>query len=224
MGILLLPRSELRAIKRAVRGVTENDVASAVIAGGLRKYLHTTNQLPSLSLVAGMPINLRNSSDQGTGSNQIATMAVGLATDIEDPVERVRMIHRFAVAGKREIKALGTGTVMDISDSVPPTILAEGIRTLAWASQLAPVPVPFPTMISNVPGPDGEPTLETLPLLACAGLGPVRDNMGLFHIISSTDRMVSLSFNACGRLLPDGQSYRDCLQAAYEELASALGL
>lgn len=224
VGILLLPRSELRAIKRAVRGVTENDVASAVIAGGLRKYLHTTNQLPSLSLVAGMPINLRNSSDQGTGSNQIATMAVGLATDIEDPVERVRMIHRFAVAGKREIKALGTGTVMDISDSVPPTILAEGIRTLAWASQLAPVPVPFHTMISNVPGPDGEPTLETLPLLACAGLGPVRDNMGLFHIISSTDRMVSLSFNACGRLLPDGQSYRDCLQAAYEELASALGL
>ena len=223
VGMVLIPRREMLAIKRAVRGVTHNDIASSIIAGGLRHYLQGSGELPDDSLVAGMPINLRNTGDDKTGSNQIATMTVGLATSVEDPVERAKMIHRFAVAGKRAIKALGTGTIMDISDSVPPTILAEGIRTLALASRLAPVPVPFHTMVSNVPGPVGEQTTNGLPLIACTGLGPVRDNMGLFHIISTTDQMVSLSFNACARLLPDGESYRDCLHAAYTELLSALG-
>lgn len=218
VGVLLFPRQDLLAIKRAVRGVTENDVASAIIAGGLRKYLKGTKQLPDLSLVAGMPISLRNAGEAAAGSNQIATMAVGLATNIDDPIERVIMIHRFAVAGKREIKALGTGTVMDISDSLPPTVLAEGIRTLAWASQLAPVPVPFHTMISNVPGPGGEQFLEGLPLFACAGLGPVRDNMGLFHIISTTRQTVSLSFSACSGLLRDSKAYRGCIEASFGEL------
>jgi diacylglycerol O-acyltransferase / wax synthase len=219
-GILLLPRQKMLAIKRAVRGVTHNDIAASIIAGGLRQYLADNGDLPRESLVAGMPINLRNADGAKSGSNQIATMAVGLATSIEDPVERVKMIHSFALAGKRQIKALGTGTIMDISDSVSPSVLAEGIRTLALASRLAPVPVPFHTMVSNVPGPGGEQAINGLPLVACAGLGPVRDNMGLFHIISSSDQKVSLSFNACSRLLPDGEAYRNAIENSFHELYS----
>ncbi len=221
VGVVLFPAERMLAIKRAVRGVTHNDVAAAVIAGGLRHYLTRQGALPQQSLVAGMPINLRNSGGDASGSNQIATMAVGLATSIADPIERVKTIHRYALAGKREIKALGTGTIMDISDSVPPSILAEGIRTLALASRLAPVPVPFHTMVSNVPGPAGRQSLFTLPLVSCSGLGPVRDNMGLFHIISGTLHKVSLSFSACSRLMPDAAFYRQCIEDSFVELFSA---
>ena len=42
---------------------------------------------------------------------------------------------------------------MDISDSLPPRMLVEGIRTMALASRFGEMPVPFHTMISNVPGP-----------------------------------------------------------------------
>jgi diacylglycerol O-acyltransferase / wax synthase len=220
VGMVLIPRQQMLEIKRAVRGVTHNDIAASIIAGGLRNYLQDSNELPGESLVAGMPINLRNSDGDKSGSNQIATMSVGLATSIEDPIERVKMIHQFAVAGKRTIKALGTGTIMDISDSVPPSVLAEGIRTLALASRLGPVPVPFHTMVSNVPGPAGDQAINGLPLVACTGLGPVRDNMGLFHIISTTDQMVSLSFNACARLLPDADAYRDHIEDSFQELYS----
>jgi WS/DGAT/MGAT family acyltransferase len=218
VGMVLLPSRDMLEIKRAVRGVTHNDVAAAVIAGGLRQYLKACAELPDRSLVAGMPINLRNAGDEASGSNHIATMSVGLATTVEDPVERVKVIHSYALAGKRAIKALGTGTIMDISDSVAPSVLAEGIRTLALASRLAPVPVPFHTMVSNVPGPAGEQFLRGLPLVSCSGMGPVRDNMGLFHIISATGQKVSLSFNACSRLLPDGKDYRDSIEAAFNEL------
>jgi WS/DGAT/MGAT family acyltransferase len=221
VGLVLLEASALTGIRRAVRGVTANDVASCIIAGGLREYLHRTRQLPNASLVAGMPINLRQGKAVRRGSNQIATMAVGLATQVADPVERLRAIHRCALAGKRRIKALGTGTIMDISDSVPPSVLAGGLRSLAWASSLAPLPVPFHTMISNVPGPQGDAQLGGLPLVASAGLGPVRDNMGLFHVISASAETVSLSFNACGRLLPDADMYARCILDSFRALHAA---
>jgi WS/DGAT/MGAT family acyltransferase len=217
-GTLLLQRSDLLAIRRAVRHVTFNDMAMACVAGALREYLQFHGELPADSLVSGTPINLRDAADDQPGGNKIATMMVGLATHIADPVERLRMVHRYAVAGKKQINALGTGTVMDISDSVAPGILAEGIRTLAWASRMADVPIPFHTMISNVPGPHYRVTLGEAELAACLGLGPVRDNMGLFHIVSNSEKTFSLSFSACSKLLPDPGFYQACLRKSFIEL------
>jgi hypothetical protein len=77
-------------------------------------------------------------------------------------------------------------------------------------------------MISNVPGPDGDQQLAGAPLLACLGLGPVRDNMGLFHIVSSTSSRFSIAFNACGKLLPDANDYLSCLEAALDDLRQAV--
>lgn len=221
VGVVLIPREELLQIKRALRRVTYNDIAASIIAGALRAYLAERGELPDRSLVAGMPINLRARDVSRPGSNQIATMAVGLGTQVADPVERTRLLHRYAVSAKRNIDALGTGTIMDISDSLAPAVLAGGLRTMAMAGSLGSLPVPFHTMISNVPGPPGLATLDGMPLLACAGLGPVRDNMGLFHIVSSCEHCFSLSFNACGRLLPDGENYRRLLLRAHRELLQA---
>ena len=218
-GAVLMPRSEILAIKRAVRRVTLNDIAMACVAGGLREYLILHKKLPTKSLAAGVPINLRGPADDQSGGNKIATMAVGLATHVADPVERLRLVHRYAVAGKKQIDALGSGTVMDISDSLTPAILAEGIRTMAWASQLAEIPVPFHTMISNVPGPQEVMQLGDAELLVPLGLGPVRDNMGLFHIVSSAAQRMSLSFSACATLLPDAALYEECLARSFAELA-----
>jgi WS/DGAT/MGAT family acyltransferase len=217
-GSVLMPMPEVLAIKRAVRRVTLNDIAMACVAGALREYLVFHRQLPAKSLAGGIPINLRGPADDNAGGNKIATMAVGLATHMSDPVERLRTIHRYAVAGKKQIDALGSGTVMDISDSLTPGVLAEGIRTMAWASRLAEMPVPFHTMISNVPGPPTALYLGQANLVVPIGLGPIRDNMGLFHIVSGSDTMMSLSFSACKKLLPDADFYQQCLQNSFAAL------
>lgn len=221
VGLLLIPEQDFRQIKRKVRRVTFNDIASSIIAGALRQYLERRGELPARSLMAGMPIDLRARTGAVAGSNQIATMSVGLRTDVADPVARLRALHASVVAGKRNISALGTGTIMDISDSLPPTVMAEGLRTLALASRVARVPVPFHTMISNVPGPDGEQSLDGARLIACAGLGPVRDNMGLFHIVSSTTTHFSIAFNACRKLLPDADQYLTDLELNFRDLLTA---
>ena len=110
---------------------------------------------------------------------------------------------------------------MSVSDSFAPAVLAGGLKTMARAGSLGSIPVPFHTMISNVPGPEGNCTLQGSHLLACAGLGPVRDNMGLFHIISSSDDFFTLSFNACGKLLPDADAYQQHLVRSHQALLRA---
>lgn len=218
-GAALMPMPEVTAIKRAVRRVTFNDIAVACVSGALREYLLYHQQLPRHSLAAGVPISLRGPANDSAGANRIATMIVGLATHVADPVERLRLIHRYAVAGKRQIDALGSGTVMDISDSLPPGVLAEGIRSMAWARRLVEIPVPFHTMVSNVPGPNTALHLGAAKLVVPLGLGPVRDNMGLFHIVSNSDSMLSVSFSACSKLLPDGEFYQQCLRNAFAALS-----
>jgi diacylglycerol O-acyltransferase len=222
-GAALLDVASVISIKRAVRRVTVNDIALATVAGGLRRYLLAHNKLPRKSLASGVPINLRAPGEQQASGNRIATMIVGLATHVEDPVKRLRLIHRYAVAGKKQITALGTGTVMDISNSIAPGLLAEGIRTMAWASRMADAPVPFHTMVSNVPGPDQPLYLGKARLAVPMGLGPIRDNMGLFHIVSNSDTMMSLSFSACRRMLPDPEFYEACLEESFNDLAAAAG-
>ena len=220
-GAVLLPMEDVRAVKRAVRRVTLNDIAMACVAGALREYLSYHRRLPKKSLASGVPINLRGPADAAVGGNKIATMIVGLATDVSDPVERLRRIHRYAVAGKKHLNALGTGTIMDISDSLAPAVLAEGIRAIARASLISEMPVPFHTMISNVPGPPCCLRLGEARLVVPMGYGPIRDNMGLFHIVSSSETMLSLSFCACDKLMPDGAYYQQCLQNAFAALLNA---
>lgn len=218
VGAIIWPREAFMAIKRAVRHVTLNDIALSIVGGAIRQYLRQKRQLPASSAVAGVPISLRGGGGKGPGSNQIATMMVGLATGVADPVERLRLVHRYAVAGKKHIDALGTGTVMDISDSLSPNVLSSSLKVIASASSMVDVPVPFHTMVSNVPGPARPMRLGEAELVVPLGFGPVRDNMGLFHIVSSGDSRISLSFSACDRLLPDGGVYQQCLEQAFTAL------
>ena len=222
-GAILLPMADVIAVKRAVGRVTLNDIAIACVAGALREYLLFHRKLPGRSLAAGIPINLRAPDDERAGGNKIATMVVGLATHVANPVERLRLVHRYAVAGKKQINALGSGTVMDISDSLTPGVLAEGMKTIARARRVVAMPVPFHTMISNVPGPQTTLFLGDARLVVPIGLGPVRDNMGLFHIVSTSESMMSLSFSACTRLLPDGGFYQQCLHNAFTALLAEAG-
>jgi diacylglycerol O-acyltransferase / wax synthase len=218
VGAIIWPREAFVAIRRAVRHVTLNDIALSIVGGALRQYLRQKRQLPVDSVVAGVPISLRGGGGEGPGSNQIATMMVGLATGVADPVERLRLVHRYAVAGKKHIDALGTGTVMDISDSLSPNILSRGIKVMASASSVVDVPVPFHTMVSNVPGPPRPMRLGEAELVVPLGFGPVRDNMGLFHIVSSGHSRISLAFSACDKLLPDEDFYQQCLGQAFTAL------
>ena len=65
-----VPLEDLKAIRRAVRGSTINDVVLSICGGALRRYLQHHRELPEESLVAWVPINARNSpEDTGDSSD-----------------------------------------------------------------------------------------------------------------------------------------------------------
>lgn len=221
IGSLEIPTQDLKAIKRSVRRVTLNDIAVSIVGGALRGYLKFHDELPRDSLVCGAPVNLRSKGEHTVG-NKIATMQIGLATDIADPVERVRAVHQYALIGKAKINSLGTGTVMDISDSVTPGLLAEGMRALSFAStRVTEMPVPFHVMVSNVPGPVEPISLCGAPLHSLIGLGPIRHSMGLFHVVSNSAGFYTISFTSCRSIMPDAAFYEQCLRESFRDLLDA---
>ena len=131
-------------------------------------------------------------------------------------------MHQYALLGKARINTLGTGTVMDISDSVAPGVLAEGLRALSFAStRVSEMPVPFHVMISNVPGPAKPISLGGAPLYSLIGLGPIRHSMGLFHVVSNSAEIYTISFTSCPAIMPDAEFYERCLRESFEELLAA---
>ena len=112
---------DIKAIKNAF-GTTVNDVVLSVMGGGLRRYLQRTGQLPDKSLIATVPISVRppEGEDAGVGANKVSAMFTSLATDIDDPVERLYKIHEVTKGAKEEHKAIGADMLQSLAEFAAP--------------------------------------------------------------------------------------------------------
>ena len=81
----------IKKVKSAA-GVTVNDVVLAMCAGALRAYLIEQSKLPSTPLIAMVPVNLRTEKDADGGGNMVGTILCNLATNIDDPAQRLEVI------------------------------------------------------------------------------------------------------------------------------------
>ena len=79
---------DIKAIKTA-SGTTVNDVVLAVSGGALRSYLEARGELPSSSLLATVPVSVRDGVEASEGANKVSALFAKLGTDIEDPLERL---------------------------------------------------------------------------------------------------------------------------------------
>jgi diacylglycerol O-acyltransferase len=140
------PIKRFIAIKEAA-GVTLNDVVLAMCAGALRTYLIEHSALPDRPLIAMVPVNLRAANDLSTGGNQVGTILCSLATDVDDPAERLEVIHASMQGNKRVFQQLPKLQQLALSAfNVAPLTLGL-VPVLGGAT--AP---PFNVVISNVPG------------------------------------------------------------------------
>jgi diacylglycerol O-acyltransferase / wax synthase len=214
------PLTAIKSIKDHVPGVTVNDVVVTIVAGALRQYLLAKGELPAVSLIAGAPINVRDSDDHSSG-NLISVMTLSIYTDIADPLERLHRVHAECVASREYSNAVGARTLSDLTQMIPPRIAALGFRAASEAMLLTGARSPINTIISNVPGPQVPLYLCGARLVCSAGCGPLIDHMGLFHAILSYEGGLSLTVTACREMLPDPAFYADCIQSSFEELQAA---
>src|SRR6202043_3388752 len=107
------PLERLKAIGTKY-GATVNDVALAIIGGGLRAFLEELGELPDRPLVAFLPVNVRPKGDTG-GGNSVGAMLVAMGTDTADPVERLQTITASTQASKAQFRTLSPNGVIAYS-------------------------------------------------------------------------------------------------------------
>tara|TARA_R100000005_G_scaffold90365_1_gene61611 strand:+ start:6680 stop:8263 length:1584 start_codon:yes stop_codon:yes gene_type:complete len=211
----------VRSIRQLCPGSTINDVMLAVVSGGLRRYLQARDELPTNGMVAGCPIDVRTPEEQMAGGNMVGFMGVGLCSDVEDPVQRLRAINQESRQAKAYAAAVGPKLALELTDLVPGNLLAMALR-LASATGLTESSVMFNTVVTNVPGPPFQQYFCGARLVDALSLGPLLPSIGLFHVVYSAVQnrqgTITLSFTACREMLPDPAAYVACLEASFQEL------
>ncbi len=209
---------DFKKIRRAVDGVTINDIVLAICAGGLRSYLQHHDELPDTPLVSAVPINTRTEADKDVTGNVVSMMLIKLQTQIEDPLERLQSISDITRREKTMEKAVSARQMTDINLHLPAATLAMAGR-LITATGLAYRTKPvLNVVITNVPGPQIPLYLCGAELLQTWGCGPVMDGMGLIVSAHSYNGKLFLCAGACREIMPDPARFSDCLQASFAAL------
>jgi diacylglycerol O-acyltransferase / wax synthase len=213
--------AEVRAVKEAVRGATVNDVILAVVGGALRDYLLSKDELPRDTLTAMAPISVRGEGEKGALGNLVSAMVVGLGTQIEEPLERLRFVHGEAENSKAMVNAVGARTLADYSQLIPSGLagLAARLYTRAGAAN-AHAPA-YNCVVTNVPG-------SRVPLYFCGarmvgmyGTAPLFDGMGLINPVYSYGDTIAVSFTCDRDAMPDPDNYADALRRSFQSLKDA---
>jgi len=218
-----VPLEQVKRVKRAFGG-TVNDVVVAICGGALRAHLESRNELPEASLVAAIPVSARSEDQTASFGNVVSGMFATLATNLKDPVERLRAVHR----GTRNAKAVYSAGIEDAVmkwAGVPrPVGFSILVRLSSWLDLSRRLPPVFNLLISNVPGPPVPLYAAGAQLLACYPMGPLIDRIALNLTVLSCGGEVGFGFLACPDVVEDPWAISDRIPEALEELVLAAQL
>ncbi len=215
--------AEARAVKDAF-GVTVNDVVLALCAGALRRYLVDRDALPEQSLVAMVPISVRQESQPGEFTNRVTGTIVPIHTDVEDAAERLQAVHASMAAMKELQQAIPATMLTDVTAFVPPALAAQASRLstrIRMADRLRP---PFNLTISNVPGPRVPLYLGGAAMEHFYPVSVVAEGQGLNMTVQSYLDALDFGLVADRDLVPDLWDLCDGLELAMKDLADAAGV
>ncbi|GIH94809.1 wax ester/triacylglycerol synthase family O-acyltransferase [Planobispora siamensis] len=210
-----LPLADVKRVKNAF-GVTVNDVVMTLCAGALRQWLLKHDALPDRPLIAGVPFSLRAPGDQ-SGGNQVTIMITTLATQIADPVERLRAVQEAMKKIKDRSALAPASWLQQVSDMMPAALT--GLAARAAFNLFAGTAGPINVVISNVPGPQ-------IPLYVCGArltayhpVSVVTDASGGLNItVFSYDGSLDVGVIACRDMVPDVWTITDYLKQELSEL------
>jgi diacylglycerol O-acyltransferase len=211
---------EVKQIKNAF-GVTVNDVILTICGAALRHYLDGSEQEVDRALVAMVPVSVRTEDRKGTMGNEVSATLTTLATDIDDPTERLLAVAAGMRRSKEQFNAIGADTLQNWTEFAAPALLGRAAR-LYSRMRIADVHrPPFNLTISNVPGPP-------FPLYVAGGLvkavypiGPIYPGVGLNITVMSYLDSLDFGINTCPELLPESWRLTDGLHRAVDELRKA---
>jgi diacylglycerol O-acyltransferase len=122
-----LPLADILAVKKHFE-VSVNDVVLALAGGALRRYLLVNDTLPARALRCTIPVSLRSAKDDDF-SNKVTNISVTLATEMDDPVQRLRAINAETSKAKGSARS-GGKSVIDVLQIMPPLLVGALARNV----------------------------------------------------------------------------------------------
>jgi len=145
-----LPLAEMKELGR-VHDATINDMVLMVCSSALRRYYAKRRTLPRKSLIAAVPVSLRETGDTAS-DNQASMSLVSLGTNIADTRQRLAHIRAASAAMKSTMGSLKSILPTDYPSLGVPWLL-EAVTALYGKARVADrIPQLANVVISNVPG------------------------------------------------------------------------
>ena len=197
-----VPLDETKAIKEAL-GVKVNDIVLELCADTLRRYLDLHDALPDEPLLAVCPVSVRVEDEQGAGGNKVSAMFASLATDVEDPADRLHAISESTEGAKEDHNAIGARTLTDWAEWAAPRTF--GLASRLYSSMnLANSHRPIHNLvISNVPGPPFPLYVGGARLRAVYPFGPLVEGSALNITVLSNMGNMDIGVIGCPDVAPD---------------------
>lgn len=219
-GAQSLPLAEVIAVAKK-SGATLNDVVLTICGGALRRYLEDHGELPKQSLVAAVPVSLREVGDT-SNTNQVSGVACEIATDVSDPLERLKAVNESATRAKKQLGAVRDVIPTDFSFFGAP-ILMTAMAQMASNTDIANyMPSPINVTISNVPGPRRPMYFAGSKVLTYFPVSIPTHGCALNITLQSYVDRIDFGLVACKKAVPDVQNIADYIVDEFRQLESAV--
>ncbi len=211
--VVELPLADFRKVRKVVPKATVNDQFLCIVGGALHAYLSSRNELPDSSMIAMVPMTLRGAEKGADVGNQVGFTVMPVHSEIEDPLERLRMICDAAQTAKRVTDAVGKEIARDLLETLP-SIVADPLLRNVQVPRIG-------LIVSNVRGPDVPLYLAGAQLVNYLPISIALDGMGLNVTAFSYAGTMRLCAISCREMLPDPAFFAECLQSAFDRLQEA---
>ena len=214
-----VPLPDVKEVKQAF-GVTVNDVVLAVCAGALRRYLAGRGRLPDKALLAAIPASVRTEDERGVMGSRVSAMFATLATQLDDPVDRLFAARDVMSGAKLVHEDIGGNTLHEWAETAAPVLFSRGMRLYERLLEGRHRPI-INLIVSNVPGPTFPLYCAGARLLSLFPLGPLLAGTGLNITVLSYLDSVGFGLIGCREIVPDIDAIAAAVPDALAELLKA---
>jgi WS/DGAT/MGAT family acyltransferase len=211
-----VPLAELRAIARA-QDATLNDMVLMLCSTALRRYFAHHKALPRKSLIAAVPVSLREAGDT-TPDNQATITPVSLGTQIADPAKRLHHIKQATAAMKAAMGSVKSVLPTDFPSVGVPWLMETATRLYGRARVADRIPQLANVAISNVPGPQVPLYLAGARMLTNYPASVIVHGIALNITVQSYDQSLDFGLMADAKAMPDVRLLADAIAAAVDDV------
>ncbi|NRF69834.1 wax ester/triacylglycerol synthase family O-acyltransferase [Aquincola sp. S2] len=211
-----LPLAELKAIGRA-NDATINDMVLLICSTALRRYFQQHGTLPRKSLIAAVPISLREKGDT-TSDNQASMSLISLGTHLADLRKRLAHVKAATAAMKSTMGSLKSILPTDFPSLGAPWLIEAATALYGKARLAEKIPQVANVAISNVPGPPVPLFMAGARMKANYPTSIVVHGMALNVTVHSYEDQLDFGVMADAQAMPDVRQLANAMQVAFDDL------